>query len=88
MEYRVIEYFTDLQDNNHAYHVGDIFPRDGVEVTPSRIAELSGSKNRRKMPLIEGVADKQADKADAVADETPNAEPKKRKPRKNGKSTN
>jgi hypothetical protein len=53
--YRVIKYFTDLQDNNHAYQVGDIFPHEGKEVTEKRLLELSTSANRRGMPLIEKV---------------------------------
>jgi uncharacterized protein (UPF0218 family) len=55
--YRVIKFFTDLQDNNHAYHVGDIFPHDGMEVSEKRLLELSTDKNRRQMPLIEKVED-------------------------------
>lgn len=55
--YKVIKYFTDLQDNNHAYNVGDIFPHDGMEVTENRIKELSTDINRRHMPLIEEVAE-------------------------------
>ena len=43
--YKVIKYFTDLQDNNYAYYVGDTFPRNGVEVCAERIAELSSDKN-------------------------------------------
>lgn len=53
--YRVIEYFTDLKDNNHAYKVGDIFPHDGMEVSEKRLLELSTDANRRHMPLIEKV---------------------------------
>ena len=33
MQYRVIRFFTDLQDNGFAYNVGDKFPRDGKAVT-------------------------------------------------------
>lgn len=55
--YKVISYFTDLQDNDHPYNVGDTFPRDGVEVTENRLAELSGSGNKQGRPLIEEVAD-------------------------------
>lgn len=57
MRYRVIEYFTDLQDFNHPYKVGDTFPRLGLDVSKERIAELSTNKNRRKKPLIEKVED-------------------------------
>lgn len=55
MKYKVIKYFTDLQDNNHAYHAGDEFPREGLEVSEERIKELSTKKNRRKTALIVGV---------------------------------
>ena len=54
--YKVIKYFTDLQDNNYAYYVGDTFPRNGVEVDAERIAELSSDKNLQGVPLIEEVA--------------------------------
>ena len=56
--YKVIKSFTDLQDNNYAYSVGDTFPRNGVEVGAERIAELASDKNRRGVPLIEEVAEK------------------------------
>ena len=56
--YKVIKYFTDLQDNNYAYYVGDTFPRNGVEVGAERIAELSSDKNRLGVPLIEEAAEK------------------------------
>ena len=56
--YRVIKSFTDLQDNNYAYYVGDAFPHNGVEVCAERIAELSSDKNLQGVPLIEEVAEK------------------------------
>lgn len=55
--YRVLEYFTDLQDDNYEYHVGDIFPRDGLIVPKKRINELSSAKNKRKRAVIEEVKD-------------------------------
>ena len=55
--YKVIKSFTDLQDNNYAYYVGDTFPHNGVEVGAERIAELASDKNRRGIPLIEEVAE-------------------------------
>ena len=57
--YKVIKSFTDLQDNNYAYYVGDTFPHNGVEVEAERIAELESDKNRIGVPLIEEVAEKQ-----------------------------
>ena len=53
--YKVIKSFTDLQDNNHAYYVGDTFPHDGVEVEAERVAELRSDKNRLGVPLIEEI---------------------------------
>lgn len=53
--YRVIKYFTDLQDNDHEYNVGDIYPHNKKKVSASRIKELSTDKNRQGIPLIEKV---------------------------------
>lgn len=78
MQYKVIRFFTDLQDNGYAYNVGDAFPRDGMAVTADRIAELSTCANKQGVPLIEEVRISvetvmKADKAESVEDE-----PKKR----------
>ena len=56
--YKVINYFTDLQDNNYAYYVGDTFPRNGIEAGAERVAELSSDKNLQGVPLIEEVVEK------------------------------
>lgn len=53
--YKVINFFTDLQDNEHPYKVGDNFPRNGVQVTKERIIELLSDKNLQMKPLIEEV---------------------------------
>lgn len=58
MPYKVIKFFTDLQDNDHPYSVGDIFPRSGMTVTEARLKELSGSDNRQGVPLIKAVEEK------------------------------
>lgn len=52
MTYEVIRAFTDLQDNNHFYAVGDTYPRNGYNPTESRYAELSGDGNKQGTPLI------------------------------------
>lgn len=65
--YRVIKAFTDMQDNNFAYNVGNEYPRKGMSVLQSRINELASSKNRQGVPLIEEIPDKVE-------------EPKKKKP--------
>ena len=45
-----------MQDNNYAYDPKDpsrnTYPRKGLNVLPSRIKELAGSKNRQGEPLI------------------------------------
>lgn len=53
--YKVIRYFTDLQDKNHPYNAGDTYPRDGIKVSDARLKELSGSDNKQGVPLIEEV---------------------------------
>ena len=53
--FRVIKHFTDMQDGNFAYNVGDEFPRKGMSVLPSRIKELASDKNRQGCPLIEEI---------------------------------
>ena len=55
--YKVIKHFTDMQDNNFAYNVGDEYPRKGMSVLPSRIRELATDKNRQGCPLIEEIPD-------------------------------
>ena len=56
--YKVIKHFTDMQDNNFAYNVGDEYPRKGMSVLPSRIRELATDKNRQGVPLIEEIPEK------------------------------
>ncbi len=53
--FKVIKYFTDLQDNNYSYNVGDKYPRKGLTVLPSRIKELASADNRQGVPLIEEI---------------------------------
>lgn len=69
--YKVIKHFTDLEDKNHPYNVGDSFPREGMEVTEERLLELSGSNNKQGVPLIEKVAEEKAEKKKASAKKAP-----------------
>ena len=59
--YKVIKYFTDMQDNNFAYDPKDparnTYPRKGLNVLQSRINELASNKNRQGVPLIEEIPD-------------------------------
>ena len=56
--YKVIKPFTDLQDNNYKYDVGDTYPRKGLNVLQSRINELASNKNLQRTPLIEEIPEK------------------------------
>lgn len=60
MEYRVIERFKDLQDNDRVYEVGDVYQGSKSK---KRIAELSGDENKIGKPLIEKVSEKPDEKA-------------------------
>lgn len=50
--FKVIKDFTDLEDNNHLYSKGDIFPFEKKEIKAERIDELTSKKNKRKTVLI------------------------------------
>lgn len=50
--YIAIEFFTDNQDNNYPYNVGDEYPRQGYTPTAERINELAGHQNVRGRPVI------------------------------------
>lgn len=47
--------FIDLQDGNHDYEIGDVYPREGYEPDEMRIAELASDKNMQGTPLIKEV---------------------------------
>ena len=53
--WKVVKYFTDLQDGHYAYNVGDTYPRKGLNPSEERIVELSGSNNKQGVPLIKEV---------------------------------
>lgn len=81
MMYRVIRYFTDLQDNDYAYNVGDVYPRQGMSVSDERFAELASAENRQKTPLIEAVDEPDAEVTAKDAAEIED-EPKQKRKRK------
>ena len=60
--YRVIKYFTDLQDDNYPYVSGDKYPRDGLEVSNERIIELATVDNKQNTQLITFVEDEDVKK--------------------------
>lgn len=73
--YKVIKYFTDLQDNEHPYNAGDTFPRDGLTVSRERIIELATASNKQSTPLITFIEDK----SNQAQSENEAVEPEKQK---------
>ena len=67
--YKVIKHFIDLHDNDHSYNEGDIFPREGVDVSEERLKELAGSDNKQRTPLIELVEEDPDNTAGADTEE-------------------
>lgn len=53
--YIVIKGFTDLQDDNHSYDLGRIYPFEKKNVSSERVEELISDKNKLKEPLIKEV---------------------------------
>lgn len=49
--YKSVTIWRDLEDG-HLYQIGDPFPHDGREISPERIAELSGAQNKAGFTLI------------------------------------
>lgn len=78
--YKVIKFFTDLQDNNFPYKAGDIYPRQGLKVSKERLAELSSSENKQGEPLIVLIEEPKAETPKAAA-------PKKATTKKPAKKT-
>ena len=83
--YKVIEYFTDLQDRSRKYYVGDTFPREGLTVSKKRLEELSTDKNRRGIPLIEKVDETEEQPTEETEEQT---EEQPEAPKKRGRKRN
>ena len=80
-KYRVVyKKFKDLEDNNHIYKQGDIYPREGLEPTKKRISELSSKKNKIGEILIKKIEESKENK-EAIEDE------KTEEPKENQEST-
>lgn len=48
----IYKIFKDLEDNDYIYKKGDIYPREGLEVSQKRIKELASNKNKIGEVLI------------------------------------
>jgi len=53
MKYKVINRFTDVEDNNTVYEIGDEFPKGNFKPTKKRIDDLSKVHPRYKYIFIE-----------------------------------
>ncbi len=51
----VYKAFKDLEDSNHIYKKGDIYPREGLKPTAKRIKELSTKANKIGKILIKKI---------------------------------
>lgn len=60
--FKVVQTFFDLTDGNREYHPGDVFPRDGLEVSAARLEQLATSNNRLGYAVIEEVKEQQEEK--------------------------
>lgn len=81
--YKVVELFTDLQDNDYLYQPGDEFPRAGLLVSGERLAELASMDNRRGIVLIQKVPEKAKNEAEKA--KKPLVEESVEKPKKSSK---
>lgn len=78
--YEVIKKFTDLQDSNHVYNIGDTYPHEGYTPSEERITELSTDKNRQKTPLIAEIIPEDVEETEDVPEDVePENNSRKRK---------
>jgi len=69
MIYKVVNSFTDLEDNKTLYRVGDDYPKGDHKPSKKRIKELSEIHPKQKRIFIEEVEDED-EKADREAKES------------------
>lgn len=69
-KYEVIYKFKDLKDNDHIYKVGDIYPREGLELSKKRIKELSTNKNQIGKILIKKIEEDIEKKEETAKEQT------------------
>ena len=70
--YKVIHFFTDLQDKGHEYSVGDKFPRTGLTVSENRLKELATANNKQGKPLIEIISNDEVEESPKKRGRKPN----------------
>ena len=69
MQYVVTRYFTDAQDNEYAYHEGDIYPREGHTVSEARLKDLLSGNNFQRIALIKRVEKVETPKKKEIQEE-------------------
>ena len=62
MMHKALRQWRDLTDG-HLYNPGDVFPHDGRQIAPERIAALVSGSNKANMALIVQTGEKPAQKA-------------------------
>ena len=53
--YKVVHAFADSQDGGYVYRTGDTYPREGLEPSDLRIADLASTANALGFPVIEKI---------------------------------
>lgn len=81
MTFLVIAPFVDLEDGHHIYRKGDIYPREGLNVSDERIMQLISTQNKAHKSFLERVAEQTNEENSAVETETFETveQPKKRR---------
>lgn len=76
MTFLVVVPFIDLEDGHHMYRKGDIYPREGLNVSDERIMQLLSTQNKAHKSFLERVAEPITEESSAVAE---TEQPKKRR---------
>jgi hypothetical protein len=78
MTYKVVNGFTDTQDNNKVYKVGNTYPKGNYKPSEERIEELSSVHPKLKRIFIEAIeADEGTDKTEQEQDDEKSEEKEK-----------
>lgn len=81
MTFLVIAPFVDLEDGHHIYCKGDIYPREGLNVSDERIMQLLSTQNKARKSFLERVAEQTNEESSVVENKTVETveQPKKRR---------
>lgn len=81
MTFLVIAPFVDLEDGHHIYSKGDIYPREGLNVSDERIMQLLSTQNKAHKSFIGRIAEQTNEESSVVEIKTVETveQPKKRR---------